>query len=299
MNDLRLMHHWSTVTYLDSASHNAEAFRDYMVGKALQRPYLMDILLAFTALHKASKASGAFETTEHLATALYYQSQGLAELNRGQSVVNITRETCESVLIFTGLNTVCTFLALLVPTASGERLESLPEGMLRVRMCMLGLREVVEQSRSRAELSEMRRIHQDPESHEIEAGGLEIADSMWTLTATISQQLAPDDAATPLLQRTLENLKKAYVNDKGRSVFGWLMIVEIDFFHEVDRGNDAAMVILMCWGTLACMLQRVWWAKYAGQRIVDNLSSRLSNRDGRWDQTVQWCCQQMGVLDNI
>lgn len=76
------MHQWSTVTYMHSGPRNMEVFRDWIVKKSLEYPYLMDILLAFTSLHSASQAVKSGEAYEHVTAALHYQNQSIAELNR-------------------------------------------------------------------------------------------------------------------------------------------------------------------------------------------------------------------------
>lgn len=92
--ELQLIHQWSTITCLNSGPRNIEAFRDYTVNKALKYSYFIDILLAFTSTYSTSKAAGAVEAYEHVTTALHYQNQNIAELNRNQLLVSITTGVC-------------------------------------------------------------------------------------------------------------------------------------------------------------------------------------------------------------
>ncbi|KAF3039552.1 hypothetical protein E8E12_007511 [Didymella heteroderae] len=213
MKELQLMHQWSTVTYMHSGPRNMEVFRDWVVDKSLAYSYLMDILLAFTSLHSASQAVGSSEAYEHVTTALHYQNQSIAELNRGQLLVRITQETCEPVVLVTALNAVCTLLASMVPATSGEHLESLSEVMLRTRRYMLGLNEVVEHCRSWTEDSELARIFMSPTVQKLEDGGLMTADRIWALCDQVLVGMDLDDPATPFFRSMLEKLEKAYMDN--------------------------------------------------------------------------------------
>ncbi|XPS76913.1 hypothetical protein M3J09_008957 [Ascochyta lentis] len=299
MRELQLMHKWSTVTYLNSGPRNMEVFRDYSVNKALEYSYLMDILLALTSLHSASEAAGTSEAYEHVTAALHYQNQSIAELNRGQSLVKITQETCEPVVLVTAINAICTLVVSMVPVASSERLESMPEVMLRVRRCMLGLNEVIEQCRSWVENSELARIFKSPTVQKIEDGGLITVDKIRALSDAVLANMDLDDTATPSVRSTLQKLEKAYTDNNGQSVFGWLVMIEAEFFDKVGVGETAAMVILACWGTLTFALEEVWWTKYAGKRIVEDLLVQLDGCDSRWNEVLRWCYEQVGICSKV
>ena len=295
MKEMQLMHQWSTVTYLTSGPRNMEVFRDYTVNKALEYTYLMDILLAFTSLHSASKAVGAVNAHEHVTAALHYQNQSIAALNQGQALVRISKETCDPVLLVTGLNAVCTLMASLVPATSGEQLESIPEVLLRVRGCMLGLSEMVEQHRTWATDGELAQIFQSPTVQMIEEGGAMTTEKVSALSDAVLKDMDLDDAATPFYRSALEKLEKSYADNNGRSVVSWMVMVEPEFFQRAEMGEAAALVILACWGALTVALEDVWWTKYAGRRIVEDLYSRLSGCEDRWRELLLWCYEQVGL----
>lgn len=299
MKELQLMHQWSTVTYLNSGPQNMEVFRDYIVNKSLEYSYLMEILFAFTSLHSASEAASPADAYEHVTAALHFQNQSIAGLSRGQSLVGVTQETCEPVVLVTALNGVCTLLAAMVPAASGEQLESISQVMLRVRNCMLGVNEVIDHCRDWTKKGELARIFSSPTVPRLEEGGLITVDQIRCLSNAVLANMDLDDSGTPFIRSTLQKLEKAYEDNNGRSVFGWLVMVEAEFFHGVGSGDTAAMVILACWGALTFALEEVWWTRYAGKRIVEDLSVQLSGCDSRWNEILQWCCEQVGTLRSV
>ncbi|KAJ8117875.1 hypothetical protein OPT61_g1026 [Boeremia exigua] len=296
MKELQLMHQWSTTTYLDSAPRNVEVFRDYAVTKALAHPYFMDILLAFTSLHRATEASEAAAAYEHVTAALHFQNQSIAELNREKSLVCITQQTCESVVLVTAMNAACTLMVAMVPAASGERLEAVAEVMLRVRGCMLGLKEVVDQCQSMIADGELVRMFKNPSVQKIEDGALITVDKVRALSDAVLANVDLDDSATPFFRSTLQKMERAYADNKGRSVFGWLVMIEADLFHKVRLGDTVAMVILVCWGTLTFALEEMWWTRYAGKRIVEDLSVQLNGCNSKWNKVLQWCYEQVGIV---
>lgn len=276
-----------------------EIFRDWTVKKALEHPYLMDILLAFTSLHSASEAAGPSEAYEHVTAALHFQNQSIAELNRGQSVLKVTPETCEPIFVVTGLNGVCTLLANLVPARSGEQLDSISEVLLRVQRCMLGVNEVIAHCKGWAEDGELASMFNSPHVPRFEDQSSVTADDVRCLSDCVVNKMDLDSSATPYLRSTMQKMEKAFADNKGRSVFGWLVMVEAEFFYKVGLGETVAMVILACWGALTCALEEVWWTKYAGKRIVEDLSVQLMGCDSRWDDILHWCREQVGMLESV
>jgi hypothetical protein len=199
------------------------------------------------------------EAYEHVTAALHYQNQSIAELNRNQSIVHVTQETCEPVVLVTALNAVCTLLASMVPVTSGEQLESLPEVMLRTRRYMLGLNEVVEHCRSWAEDSELARIFMSPTVQKLEDGGLMTADIVQALCDKVLAGMDLNDTATLLFRSILEKLEKAYVDNNGRSVFSWLVIGSYGHLGVLGSSH-------ICPGR--SMVDEVRWQKDCGRPLI-------------------------------
>lgn len=138
-----------------------------------------------------------------------------------------------------------------------------------------------------------------PTVQKIEDGGLITADRLRALCDKVLTRMDLDDTTTPFFRSTLEKLEKAYADNNGRSVFGWLVMIEAEFFQRVDLGEVAAMVILACWGALSFALEELWWTKYAGRRIVEDLSPRLARCGSCWHEVLQWCYEQVGMVNNV
>jgi hypothetical protein len=155
--------------------------------------------------------------------------------------------------------------------------------------------DMVKGHRVWAEKSELKRITDSPTVLRIEEGHSFSADQMRELTDAILANIDLDDSETPFFRTTLEQLEKSYANNNGRSVISWLVLVEPIFFQKAELGETAALVILACWGTLSVILEDIWWSKYAGRRIVEELSSQLNGCDSRWNGIMQWCYKQARI----
>jgi len=294
------MHQWTTTTYLTSVHRNALVFRDYAVTKALQHTYLLDILLAFTSLHSASLASSPTASHDHVAAALHYQNRSISELNEQVSLACISKESLDPVCLMTALHAVVALIASLIPATPGETLESVSKVLMRVRKYTMGMKEIVEEHSVWANSGELKQILGSPVVELVgEEGRAFTAEKLRALTDAILANMDLDDAATPFFRGTLEKLEKAYMDSDGHSVVPWLGTVEPEFFQKADMGQVPALVILACWGAINCILEDMWWMQYSGKRIVEELACQLEGCDSRWNDILDWCYQQVGLMAEI
>jgi hypothetical protein len=294
------MHQWSTVTYLSSGHRNTETFRDYMVSKSLECTYLLDILLAFTSLHSASKATGVNDAQEHVITALHYQNQSIAEVNRAQVLVNISEATCDPVILMVTLNALCALVASLVPATRGEQLESSSEILLRVHKYMRDMTRIGERYREWVANGELAKIFPPlPVPMAVSFRHHSTTEKVGALCNAVLAILDLDDVASPVFRDAIEKLEKAHADNHGRSVFPWLLIVDPALFQKAGLGEPAALVILVCWGTLTFVLENLWWTKFVGRRIVEDLSSQLIGCDEKWSEVLGSCYEEVGISSNM
>lgn len=297
MKEMELIHQWSTNTYITSGFQNITVFRDYVVREGTRYPFLMDILLAFTSLHSASTAK-VVDAQEHITSALHYQNQSLAEISRTKLLLRISSETCDSVLLATTLNMICALVASLIPSIPKGHSETTAALILRIRKHYFGLIWIMENHRRMAESGELAAIFDSPNVRRLEDSASFTMEKLDMLCADVCMNLDSGDAAHSVYQSTLENLKKAFADSHGRSVFVWLATAEESFFEELMKGKPAALVILMCWGTLVHLLEPVWWTQYAGRQIVEDLLHQLKGCDQKWTKVMNWCSQEVGIFDS-
>lgn len=143
--ELFLMHHYTTTTSesLCDGSQIDTVWRTGLPRQAFRHSFLMDGLLAFTAVHLASETStstgiGPSTNTKHdqsrwIEMALEYQTRALAEFSRILS--DITPELCHSAFAFTLVTILITF-ALPHPEVSVDPVAQSLVSRYHLRGCM-------------------------------------------------------------------------------------------------------------------------------------------------------------------
>jgi hypothetical protein len=118
----------------------------------------------------------------------------------------------------------------------------------------------------------------------------------------------------PLLVSELQNLnqgtavfhrriifEKAIIVLKGASykdtaISTWLVDVGPEFLDELRQGHSMALAIYMHWGTLLDQMHGIWWAKFSGKRLVQELSLMLQCKGSEWTYITTWCREQVGLV---
>lgn len=91
----------------------------------------------------------------------------------------------------------------------------------------------------------------------------------------------------------IKQLEHSFVEDQTFA-FSWLTSTGADFNIELRRREPTALVILMYWGVLLDTLDEIWWAKYSGRRLVDDLSTILLGYGPQWNEAIAWAKKEVG-----
>lgn len=89
--------------------------------------------------------------------------------------------------------------------------------------------------------------------------------------------------------------KLEYLFENGTSMLPWLAHVGSPFLNELSRGEPMAEAIFMHWGVFLDRLDDMWWAKYSGKRLVEELAGSLEGKGKRWRGVIEWCRGEVGV----
>ncbi|KAF2677810.1 hypothetical protein K458DRAFT_423662 [Lentithecium fluviatile CBS 122367] len=288
LRELRLMHHWTTYTYRSAGRQWDRLFKEYIPKEALRADYLMSALLGLTSFHLASEAlvEDVQLARQHVAVGLQYQDQGLSGLRN--AIANINAENCSPVLFTSILISACVIISPLLPAGTDDTTQSAAEAILPLPEYLSAVEAIktaslhwlgntsinmyVDKNFEDAEverplfISELRRLN---ESH-----------------APASEQIIFDKAIAVLEKASL----------KEAAIASWLVDIGPDFLDELRRGESVALAIYMHWGTLLDQLHHIWWAKFSGKRLVEELSMRLSERGENWLHITTWCRKQVELF---
>jgi hypothetical protein len=139
----------------------------------------------------------------------------------------------------------------------------------------------------------------------------------WLATTSINDYLDEDfkekDVHRPLLVAELRRLnealtppgKQGMLNDainslevtsqKEAPTSSWLVDAGPDFLDELRRRGSVALAVYMHWGTLLDHMQGIWWAKFSGKRLVEELSTALRSEGPEWTHITTWCRERVGL----
>jgi hypothetical protein len=99
--ELCIIHHYTTQTFktFSRRDDESEVWRNEVFRDGPKYPFLLDLVIALAALHKAFTEPA--EAEKYASASLYYQTQGL-QAYQGQ-LMHINEENCHAVFAFSGM----------------------------------------------------------------------------------------------------------------------------------------------------------------------------------------------------
>lgn len=270
-----------------------------MVSEALRHDFLMDALLAFTAMHSATEAQHAADASTSLNEALHYQNRSLAQL--GRVLESISRDNCDAVLLASLFNMICALLAPLiaVPPAANTHEENIADVMVRVRDYMVSVHSMTLQYLEWVLDGNLATLINDSSARRVGTESGFTCEKLHRLNNAVLAESELHGTVSAVSRSAIEYLEMVFAETNGRSVLRWVKMLPPEFFQELHRGESTAMVVLMCWGSVLYLLDEVWWTRYAGLKIVEDLSKRVKACEGDWAEVVTWCRQEVGLGDDV
>lgn len=304
--DLELTHQFLTQTYktLYYRPEAQIAWRDEIFQLALQRPPLLDGLLATAAIHKimtTGKSSPALEEA-----VLRKQTSAVQEL-----VVLVGSVDSSNYRAFFALSALVTFWAF-----CSERLP----GLLGILDQTHGRKDRIPDDEAHSKVMGIIRLFNIVRPLE----AVFIATASWVqhgnefeLTrdldwSTFSDLPEEDSIALGKLEKYLEEELGAAVMEEEyrrgsniRQIFrlraapewaefivAWPVQLPDAFFNELKSGNHAALTALSYWAVCFRTMGDRWWAKGLAEDLVAEIAKTV---DGRALELVQWPLCQLGL----
>ncbi|KAF2255991.1 hypothetical protein BU26DRAFT_512919, partial [Trematosphaeria pertusa] len=286
ISEVALMHHWCTRTCYSFTPKGAELFREHVGQEALRHDYLMEALLALTLLHMASEMEDATAARPLVSAALQYQNRSVSGLR--SNLNHISRSNCDAVFTCSVLIMVCAVVSPLLPSGGDDQPKPIAESILILADFINAIASIVQLSRHwivQGPLSGVFGIVEPmPSSMDEWAAATELRRLMDTAVCPSSYKHA-------VLERAIQALEKAFRREHCAVV--WVTRVDSEFMEELRGGEPLAMMIFMHWGVLLYITDDMWWKRYSGSRLVDELSAVLLGRSEEWDKITIWCRQQV------
>lgn len=283
--ELELMHYWCVTTCNSFTEEVGDALRDHIVREALRHVYLMEAVLALTSLHIASGTEDIKAADKHVISALHYQHRAVVGLR--STLDTLSPANCDAVFISSMIIMVCTIVSPLLQRKRNQQTQSTAEAMLKLTDFLNGIQSILDVSR--------KWISEGPLSCILDTG-LRLTTTSLCFPREGMRHLNNAQNSDPIrlvFDHAIDALEQAA--RRGRSVVPWITAVKPEFLEALRDGNSLALAIFMQWGVLLDQFDGMWWAKFSGRRLVDEISVTLGSRGDEWMHITGWCRTQVGL----
>jgi hypothetical protein len=282
------MHHW-TMTTCDSFTSTTRNFlQTWVPQSAMQQDYLMESLLALSALQIACDKGRTTGDSWNLyaGAALQYQNRATSAL---RIALNGLAETnCDAILVSAIFIMVCSMVSATLHTESGN--ENTTAEMIRpIVETMKGVASVLQLSWSWVMRGPLLQLPQKDS-----AGSQGISTNLLLQELRRLAKETKGDATQRVFSDSMNSLETAV--DKC-DVLPWLLTMQPEFLDQLQEDDDLAVAITLQWAVQLVRLSDMWWSTYFGRRLVEKLSLLLEGRGDEWCHVAMWSRQQV-VLHN-
>ncbi|KAF1949798.1 hypothetical protein CC80DRAFT_253263 [Byssothecium circinans] len=288
--ELELMHQWCCYTYASAGAEWHRLFKEYVGKQALNHDYLMASVFALSSFHLATEAMDGEQdmpaARQHVSIGLEYHHQALGGLRT--ALETFTPDKSSPVLFTSVLVAACAIISPLLPAGAGDKTQPAAEAFLALvyhKHSIDSIKEATLQHLTGTSIGKY--INKDWKSVEVER----------PLCIVELRRLNRTIITSPWKHQVYEGAisKLEQVSRKDDTIADWLVESGRDFLDELHRREAVALAIYMHWGVLLDNLQDVWWAKFSGRRLVEELSVTLTEKGPEWATIVTWCREQVGL----
>lgn len=285
IREMALMYHWARNTRNSFTKEINDGLKDHIIQEALQHDYLMESVLALTSLHIASDAENPTIVDEYISVAVRYQHQALVGLR--SAIDSLSPGNCDAIFITSILVMVSTIVSSLLQKESDQKTPSTAEAMLKLTSFLHGIRSVLDASREWISSGPLRCML----NAEAQLSSTSLCLPLEDLRHANGTQNTGE--ARTVFSHAIDMLEKA--TKSGKSTLPWITAVQPQFLQVLRDENDLALVIFMLWGVLLDRLGSMWWAKFSGRRLVDEISCTLNVKYNKWTRITEWSRLQVGL----
>ncbi|KFY88614.1 hypothetical protein V500_06237 [Pseudogymnoascus sp. VKM F-4518 (FW-2643)] len=285
LRELELMHHWCTKTCHSFTSRLSDLFQGYVVEEAVKHDFLMESILALTCLHIASKQEDRISAANYASEGLRYQNNAVRPFHA--ALHDVTPSNCHVIFACSVVTMACTIVSPLLPTSNREKVTSAIESFLPLFDFVKGISSVVYISREWLEAGPLGAMF-----HMKAFGALEdvatIRPPFQRLRDLVISNTATGEISPIVHEIYLQTIDQLEVATIKNNTVPWLGFVGKEFIEELRMRQPLALIIFMYWGVLLNRMEELWWAKYLGKRLIEELSEDLIKRGKEWEEATRW-----------
>ncbi|KAH7407239.1 hypothetical protein BKA64DRAFT_410668 [Cadophora sp. MPI-SDFR-AT-0126] len=290
--ELELMHYWFTKTSSSFTTDHTDLFRGHAVEEALKHEHLADSIFALASLHIASETIDPVSAAAYVSVALRYQNNAVSSFR--SALQSVTQSNCDALFFSSVLIVACAMVSPLLPAGAHDAVRSPLESMLLSYDFLNGVRSVIDISRQWLESGPCRDIFmarrrlQTPVADEFKG-------PFQRLQKLNNTCIGPANPLYETYQHAIQQLERCFLEGRTSAVVAWLVQAGKDFVTALQKGERMALMIFMYWGVLLDRSDEMWWAKYSGKRIVEELFGNFDGYGNDWEEATKWASVQVGL----
>ncbi|KAJ5717388.1 hypothetical protein N7488_003034 [Penicillium malachiteum] len=303
MVEMRLWHQYLTSTYLGLSRDGLSAHHLSMTipQMAIAHPYLLDSILALTALHLASVETGNSQTW--LEEAMRYQSQTCAGLSK--VIPEITQEQYGPALVASVFIMLYAqgFPVISPDTSAVDGLEKVMEVRRLISGCAMLFKEITELGIE----GELEGWLSSPDTEEILDSRShnafapvedneklfdlhkKIMSSLDQLGSTIKGDTSPNQTIFKSTWQFLHQAIEPWPKIGGHGgVIAWPLFVTDEFISLVRDGDWLARILFLHYASAMRLMCNRWYVRDWGRRLVLATVQPLEEIPAMWIDTISW-----------
>ncbi|EAW11884.1 uncharacterized protein ACLA_006410 [Aspergillus clavatus NRRL 1] len=293
MLEMRLMHHYLTRTYrtLPQGKIDANHFQTVIPEMATSHPFLLDSLLALSALHLASVQPD--DSRPCLEAALKYQNQACAVFTR--VLAEISSENCGPAFLCSVFILLC---ATAYPCVAGDSHPFDPLAqVLETRRLLVGCAFLYHHlNQHPGELKGWLRYPNDETLEKTITSQDDLLDSLRRVEITMNEVTGPRRAA---YQDTWDFLHDAIslwpLGGPRGGIISWPIHISAAYIALLQDGDWLARILFLHYGVGMHLLSDKWYVSDWGRRLVAAVLQPLGEIPPIWADTIAWTRQAVDL----
>lgn len=283
--ELHLIYYWCTRTCYSFTSKHASIFRDHAMNKAKTHSNILDAILALAAAQVASEMPPSEERNFQVHAALQYHTNAISELHT--NVESSAQSDADTLFLSSILTMACAVVLPFLQNPSTGDLKPATDVLRQIHGFMKGLGSIVDLSSQSLREGACRQLFGESSTAEDLVPSREDILSLQRLQDLNEARRNEDEKIWSTYRNAITELRLGFSFNRLRAM-RWVLSVGRSFVDLVQKGEPLALLISMHWAVLLCRLHEMWWARYAGQHLLFELSHHPAVQGSSSQDILRW-----------
>jgi hypothetical protein len=297
LQELQLVIHYtaSTCETLAHGSVDIDVWRKVVPAQALHHEFLMDGILALSALHFACEQVDMEQQYRKL--AMHYQDSGLRQFKK--ALETISAENQGALFAYSIITNI---LALGFPNVGSEPGHAHVETIIALPKLLHGVGFLAQVNNDSVLKGDYAALFRSPTTIE---DSPRFADEIEALTRlrervdSIANSIEPTRYEAYI--SAIVNLEKTFSGMRGSKhlgiVIAWPTTISAFLLELLEKGDTMAQFIFIHYGVLLLHARDRWWGKHTGCKLIDIFAASLHATDPEWSLWTLWAREIAANVD--